>query len=87
MHMTNSQDQVGVVEPKTSTWKVAETFVKESRVELVRDTERISVRCLDKETLALLAESEVNALDCTVLTFEDKHTLLRVAQAKEKKRK
>lgn len=74
-----------MVEPETTVWKVKEVHAKEGLAELVRGSEQCTVKA-DKDTLLLL-QDEGEALDCSVLTWEGKFTLLRVAKEKKEKRR
>jgi translation elongation factor P/translation initiation factor 5A len=86
MHMTNSQDDLAVFTPPQESWELRAADVREGTAEFKRGDETITL-ALDRETLVTLQESldEREAMECTVLSWRGKHTLLRVAKQKAPK--
>jgi translation elongation factor P/translation initiation factor 5A len=86
MHMTNSQDDLAVFTPPQEPWELRAADVREGTAEFRKGEETITL-ALDRDTLVTLQESldEGTAMECTVLSWKGKHTLLRVAKAKAPK--
>ena len=88
MHMLNSQDDVSVFAPPQQSWQLAACHVREGAAEFRRGEDSVAL-ALDRDTLETLQQSldDRTPLDCTLLSWKGKHTLLRVAKHKDPKRR
>lgn len=90
MHMSNSQDTLVIAEPPKTSVRLLEVPPKTTTAVFTmpgNDEGRLTLSVPDRDMLELMQEAEdKRGLDCTVMSWRNRHVLVRVTKIKDKRR-